>query len=85
MLSAWREYQYRGRGDFGAALRWAWAREQRLALAVRDVFAAADANGGVAAFSPDLTLSPIRRSLGQDPYAGSKARAASYLTSRLGR
>ena len=85
MAAAWREYQIQPYDDFAAALRWAWAREKRLAQAIGKLLAAADANGGVAAFSYDLTRSPIRRSLGLDPYAGPKAAAASYLTSRLGR
>lgn len=85
MAAAWREYRTSQSGDLSAALRWAWAREKRMAQTIGKVLEAADANGGVAAFSYDLTRSPIRRSLGSDPCAGFKAREASYYTSWLGR
>jgi hypothetical protein len=84
MRDAWRQFRTSPGAGFGAALRRAWANQRLMAQTIARMKQIAANNGGVLNFSPDLTRSPIRRALGSDPYARTKARRAAYITARLG-
>jgi hypothetical protein len=85
MLSAWRMFRSSSGTNFRFELKEAWARQRRMVKTIASMKASAAQSGGVLSFSSDLTRSPIRRAIGSDPYAGTKARRSAYLTARLGR
>ena len=84
MLTAWSFRRAEPTRAFADCLRGAWKWIKRLDKATDKFLANARKAGGVVRFSPDLTRSPIRRSLSGQRYASRKAYSAAYMTARLG-
>ena len=85
MLTAWGFRRAEPTRHFADCLRGAWRMIKRLDNAADKLIARAQKAGGVVRLSPDLTRSPIRRSLSGTRYAGRKAYQAAYHTAWLGR
>ena len=84
MLIAWDFRRADPARTFADCLRGSWAWSKRMAKHAAKFMKRA-AKGGVVRLSPDLTRSPIRRSLRGQRYEGQKAYQAAYATAVLGR
>jgi len=84
MLMAWDNRRANASRAFADCLRAAWAFSKRMAKACAKILRCAKAGMHVA-LSPDITRSPIRRSLIGQRYAGFKAHSGAYATAVFGR
>ena len=85
MLTAWAFRREEPSRAFSDCLRGAWRWIKRVDKATGKFLQRAQKAGGVVRLSPDLTRSPIGRSLSGTRYAGRKAYQAAYHTAWLGR